>query len=82
MNFNVYNKNAIFNKGLAKLGIMNNVMHMACRVQFNNQRHSWLISSLVLSIRCGVFIIISSIGIKISDKYIGIVSDTFSMEYR
>ena len=63
MNFNVYNENTIFNIGLAKLDIMNNAMHMACRAQFNDQRHSWSISSLVLSFRYGVLIIIiSSIG--------------------
>ena len=44
------------------LDIMNNAMHMACRVQFNDQRRSWLISSLVLSLQCGELIIISSIG--------------------
>ena len=64
MNFNIYNKNTIFNKGLAKLDIMNYAMHMACRAQFNDQLHSWLISSPFLSLRCGVLIIIiiSSIG--------------------
>ena len=62
MNFNIYNNNTIFNIGLAKLDIMNNVMHMAGRAQFNDQRRSWSISSLVLSFQCGVFIIISSIG--------------------
>ena len=77
MNFNIYNKNTIFNVGLAKLDFINNAMHMACRAQFNDQRRSWLISSLVLSLRCGLLIIISSIG-KISVKYIGIVSDIFN----
>ena len=37
MNFNIYNNNTIFNIGLAKLDIMNNAMHMACRAQFNDQ---------------------------------------------
>ena len=60
MNFNVYNKNTISNIGLAKLDIMNNAM--AYRTQFNDQRHLWSISSLVLSLRCGVLTIISSIG--------------------
>ena len=46
------------------------------RAQFNDQRRSWSISSLVLSFQCGVFIIISSIGKK-SDKFIGILSDIF-----
>ena len=36
MNFNIYNNNTIFNIGLAKLDIMNYVMHMACRAQFND----------------------------------------------
>ena len=31
MNLNIYNNNAIFNIGLAKLDIMNSAMHMACR---------------------------------------------------
>ena len=30
MNFNVYNKNTIFNIDLAMKDIMNNAMHMAC----------------------------------------------------
>ena len=81
MNFNVYNTNTIFNIGLAKLDIMNNAMHMACRAQFNDQRCPWSISRLVLSLQCGLLVIVSSTD-KISDKYIGIVSDTFSMEYR
>ena len=76
MNFNTYNNNKIFNIGLAKLNIMNNVMHMTCRAQFNGQRRSWSVFSLVLNRECGVLILISSIG-KISDKCIGIVSDTF-----
>ena len=62
INFNIYNDNTIFNIGLAKLDIMNYAMHMACRAQFNDRRHSWSISSLVLSLHCGVLIIISSIG--------------------
>ena len=61
MNFNIYYNNSIFNIGLAKLNIMNNTMYMACRAQFNDQRRSWSISSLVLSLQCGVLIIISSI---------------------
>ena len=40
MNFNAYNKNTIFSIGLAKLDIMNNTMHTACRAQFNDQRRS------------------------------------------
>ena len=36
MNVNIYNNNTIFNIGLAKLDIMNNAMHMACRAQFND----------------------------------------------
>ena len=66
MNFNIYNKNTIFKTGLAKLDIMNNAMHMVCRAQFNDQHRSWSISSLVLSLRCGVLIIISSIGKNIT----------------
>ena len=31
MNFNIYNNNTIFNTGPAKLNIMNNAMHMACK---------------------------------------------------
>ena len=81
MNFNIYNNNIIFNIGLAKLDIMYNAMHMACRAQFNDQRRLWSISSLLLSLKYGVLIIISSIGKK-SDKCVGIVSNTFSMEYR
>ena len=61
MNFNIYNNNSIVSIGLAKLDIMNNAMHMACRAQFNDQRRSWSIFSLVLSHQCGVLIIISSI---------------------
>ena len=60
MNFNVCNKNTIFNIGLAKLDIVNTAMHMACRAQFNDQHRSWSISSLVLSLQCGVLLIISS----------------------
>ena len=62
MNFNIYNNNTMFNIGLARLDIMNNAMDMACRAQFNDQRRSWSISSLVLSFQCGILIIISSIG--------------------
>ena len=62
MNFNIYNKNTIFNIDIAKLDILNNTMHMECRAQFNDQRRSWSISSLGLSLQCGVLIIISSIG--------------------
>ena len=62
MNFNIYNNKIIFNICLAKLEIMKNAMHMACRAQFNVQRRSWSISSLVLSLLCGILIIISSIG--------------------
>ena len=62
MNFNVFIKNTILNIGLAKLDFMNNAMHMASRAQLNDQRRSWSISSLVLSLRCSVLIIISSIG--------------------
>ena len=62
MNFNVYNNNTIFNIGLAKLDIMNSAMLMAYRAQFNDQHCLWSISSLVLSLQCGVLIIISSIG--------------------
>ena len=58
MNFNVYNKNTISNTGLAKLDIMNNAMHMACRVQLNDQCRSWSISSLVLRLRCRVLILV------------------------
>ena len=61
MNFNIYNNNTIFNIGLAKLDIMNNAMHMACRAQFNDQHRSWSISSVVLSLQCRVLIIISNI---------------------
>ena len=69
MNFNIYNNNTIFNIGLAKLDIMNNAMHMTCRAQFNDQRRSWLISSLILSLQCDVLIIISSIGKNIRLMY-------------
>ena len=62
MNSNVYNNNTIFNIDLAKLDFMNCAKHMACRAQFNDQHRSWSISSLVLSLQCGVLIIISSIG--------------------
>ena len=62
MSFNIYNNITIFDIGLAKLDIINNVMHMACRAHFNDQRRSWSISSQVLSLQCGVLIIISSIG--------------------
>ena len=62
MNFNIHNNNTTFNIGLAKLDIMNNAMHMACRAQFNDQRHSWSISSLVLRLQCSVLILISSVG--------------------
>ena len=61
MNFNIYNNNTIFNIGLAKLGIMDNAMHMACRAQFNDLCCSWSISSLVLNLQWGVLIIIRSI---------------------
>ena len=40
MNFNIFNNKTIFNIGVAKLDIMNNAMHLACRAQFNNQRCS------------------------------------------
>ena len=50
MNFNIYNNNTIFSIGLAKLDIMNYVMHMACRAHFNDQRHSWSISIVVSSL--------------------------------
>ena len=60
MNFDIYNNNTIFSIGLAKLDFMNNAMHMACRAQFNDQHRSWSISSLVLSLQCGVLVIISS----------------------
>ena len=62
INFNIYNNNTIFNTGQAKLDIMNNAMHMACRAQFKDQHRLWSISSLVLSFQCGVLTIISSIG--------------------
>ena len=62
MNFNIYNNKTIFNIGLTMLDILNNAMHMACGDQFNDQHHSWLISSLVLSLQCGIVIIINSIG--------------------
>ena len=62
MNFNIYDKNTIFNIGLAKLDIMKNTIHMSYRAQFNDRRRSWSISSLVLSRQCGVLIIKSSIG--------------------
>ena len=62
MNFNIYNNNTIFNIGLAKLDIMSNAMHMACKAQFNDQRRSWSIYSQVLNLQCGVLILISSIG--------------------
>ena len=48
MNLYIYVKNTIFNIGLAKLEIMSNAMRMACRAQFNDQRRSCSISSLVL----------------------------------
>ena len=41
--------------------IINNVMHVVCRAQFNDQHRSWSISSLVLSLQCGILLIISSI---------------------
>ena len=62
MNVNIYNNNTIFNIGLAKLDIMNNAMHMACRAQFNDQHRLRSISSSVLNLQCGVLIVISSIG--------------------
>ena len=62
MNFNINNNNTILNIGLVKLDIMNNAIYRACRRQFNDQRHSWSISSLVLSLQSGVLIKISSIG--------------------
>ena len=61
-NFNIYNNNTVLNISLAKLDIMNYAVHMASRAQFNNQRRFWSISSLVLSLQCGVLIIISSLG--------------------
>ena len=61
MNFNIYINNIIFNIGLAKLDIMNNAMHMACRAQLNCQHRLWSIASLVFSLHCGVLIIISSV---------------------
>ena len=93
MNFKIYN-NTIFNIGLAKLDIMNNAIHMTCRAQFNDQRCLWSISSLVLSLQCGVLIIISNIGKNIryilSVSYrihfqwsIGVdIGNTFYGEYR
>ena len=69
MNFNIYNKTTIFNIGLAKLDIMNDAMHMASRAQFNGQCRSWSISIIVLNLRCGVLIIISSIGKNIRSMY-------------
>ena len=69
MNFNIYNSNTIFNIGQAKLDIMNSAMQMAWRAQFNEQRRSWSISNLVLSIQCGVIIIISRIGKNITLFY-------------
>ena len=61
INFKIYNNNTIFNLGPAKLDNMNNAMHMVCRAEINDQRRSWSISSLVLSLQCDVLIIISSI---------------------
>ena len=54
MYFNIYNNNTIFNIGLTKIGLMKNAMHMAYTAQFNDQRRSLSISSLVLSFQCGV----------------------------
>ena len=40
MNFNIHNNNTIFSIGLTKQDIMKNAMHLTCRVQFYNERHS------------------------------------------
>ncbi len=88
MNVNINNNNTIFNIGLAKLDIINNAMHMACRAQFNDQYH---LSSLVLGLQCGILILIRvsekdqiniSVSYRINFQWSIDISNTFYGEYR